>query len=279
MDPIFFSIIVVALNPGQKLMDTLTSIQKQTYRNYEIILKDGFSTDGSFEAAQNNLSIGEHTVQIVQKKDSGIYDAMNQAIQYVRGKYILFLNCGDLFFDESVLERMERFISEKTQNQSNENVLFYGNQYLSLQEATVYSTPVINEFACFRNVPCHQVCFYNKSLFAERCYDTHYRVRADYEHFLYCYFVKKTNMYYAPILIANYEGGGFSETKVNKEISRKEHREVTKRYMGKAKTFWFRLLLILTLAPLRTKIAENPALAKKYNTLKKMLYKIKGRTA
>ena len=41
----------------------------------------------------------------------------------------------------------------------------------------------MNDFACYRNVPCHQVCFYDAGLFAERGYDTDFRVRADYEHF------------------------------------------------------------------------------------------------
>ena len=47
----FFSIIIVCLNPGEKLRDTLESVERQTFRDFEAIVKDGLSTDGSFEEA------------------------------------------------------------------------------------------------------------------------------------------------------------------------------------------------------------------------------------
>ena len=72
-----------------------------------------------------------------------------------------------------------------------------------------------------QNVPCHQVCFYNVRLFAERGYDVKYRVRADYEHFLYCIYDRKAEAVYVEMIVADYEGGGFSETRENRRISKK----------------------------------------------------------
>ena len=72
----FFSIIVVCLNPGEKLLQTLQSIQKQEFRDYEIVLKDGGSTDGSLQ----KLDPEQSGLHVVTKPDRGIYDAMNQAI-------------------------------------------------------------------------------------------------------------------------------------------------------------------------------------------------------
>ncbi len=70
----------------------------------------------------------------------------------------------------------------------------------------------------------------------------------------------------------DYEGGGFSETKENKKRSQKEHKEITRKYIPAGQLFKFKLIMCLTLAPLRTMIAENEKTAGIYNRLKKMLY-------
>ena len=77
----FFSIIVVCLNPGEKLLQTLQSIQKQEFRDYEIVLKDGGSTDGSLQ----KLDPEQSGLHVVTKPDRGIYDAMNQAVEEQAG--------------------------------------------------------------------------------------------------------------------------------------------------------------------------------------------------
>ena len=75
-----------------------------------------------------------------------------------------------------------------------------------------------------------------------------------------------------PFIVSVYEGGGFSETKENRKRSEVEHRAAARYYLGQAKCIRYRLLLLATLAPLRTKIAQNPSLAKGYNALKSALY-------
>ena len=71
-----FSILVVCLNPGEKLRVTLDSIKKQTYRDYEVVIKDGLSTDGSMEYAREAAK-DFPSLRIIEKQDAGIYDAMN----------------------------------------------------------------------------------------------------------------------------------------------------------------------------------------------------------
>ena len=93
-----FSIIVVCLNPGPKLNQTLDSILSQTYPSFEIIVKDGGSRDGSIETMRE-----DRRIHLYQESDHSIYEAMNQAVSHVTGDYILFLNCGDLFYDNEVL--------------------------------------------------------------------------------------------------------------------------------------------------------------------------------
>ena len=77
-----------------------------------------------------------------------------------------------------------------------------------------------------------------------------------------------------PVIVASYEGGGYSETKENRKRSALEHKEITMKYLGKAKVFKYRCIMWLTLAPLRTLIAESPALSGAYNGVKNYIYKL-----
>ncbi len=267
----YFSIIIVSLNPGERLKTTLDSIFSQVFLDYEIILKDGGSTDGALLSLQNENYFLDKSVQIIDKKDAGIYDAMNQALEYATGKYIQFLNCGDSFKDSDVLQKVYESIENNQMNPEDKHI-FYGDQYNLIQNCMITSVPEINDFACYRNVPCHQVCFYDKRLFEKRAYKPEYTVRADYEHFLYCIYEERAKTEHIPITICYYEGGGYSETKENRKHSNYQHKEITKKYLGK-KALRYRMIMLLTLAPLRSRIAQSKTLSKYYNKLKSFFYK------
>lgn len=270
---IFYSIIVVCLNAGKRLQDTIESIAKQKYNRYEVIVKDGGSSDGSVEVLAERFA-GDSRIRICAKPDTGIYDAMNQALLLAKGTYFLFLNAGDSFYDETVLDKItNEIIRRRDENKITDIV--YGNMYHRALDTVIYSAPEINNFTCYRNVPCHQTCFYHRDLFASRGYDTRYLVRADYEHFLWCYYERKAAISYVPVIVASYEGGGYSETKENKKRSGREHREIVVRYMGRKKAAKYRWILLLTLAPLRSAVAGNPRLSGLYNRIKTFIYKRK----
>lgn len=296
----FFSIVVVALNPGERLKKTLDSIGNQTFTDYEVVLKDGGSNDDSLEKLKRDGYFeNKNQIVIQQKRDKSIYDGMNQAVSLATGRYVLFLNCGDYFYSDRVLEEVAEFIHDdrklKVSTAADNNLrsdldcekknfaieavevpkkIFYGNQYNRQQDTVVYSAPEINDFTCYRNVPCHQVCFYDYRLFEKRAYDLKYKVRADYEHFLYSIYEENAVGVAMPVIVASYEGGGFSETKENRKRSALEHKEITMKYLGKAKVFKYRCIMWLTLAPLRTLIAESPALSGMYNGVKNYIYKL-----
>lgn len=269
-----FSIIVVSLNPGEKLVRTMESIFRQTCTDYEVVVKDGGSKDGSLDALraflQKNPSDASR-VHILEQPDKSIYDGMNQAVAAAAGKYFYFLNCGDYFAEPGSLKEAGEAI-RRQRDMGSVSLLYYGNIYDALRGQVVSSNPRIDAFACYRNVPCHQACIYDRTLFSERGYETKYRVRADYEHFLWCFFMGNANPRYIPVTLASYEGGGFSETSENRARSKAEHREITALYMNKAELFRYRLILAVTLAPLRTKLAESPVFAGVYNRLKKLVY-------
>ena len=93
------TIISVTLNAKSDLLETIGSVQNQTYRNFEHIIKDSNSTDGTSEI---NFSDFDNTF-FYSNADKGIYDGMNEAFRFAKGDLIMFLNAGDRLFDENVL--------------------------------------------------------------------------------------------------------------------------------------------------------------------------------
>lgn len=288
-----FDIIVVTYNSGEKLKTTLDSIYAQDFWDYRVVIKDGASTDASLSSLRDKGYFDEFKsarTRIIEAPDKGIYDAMNVAVESLRSgaskgcsgdgtagadnsmgkEYILFLNCGDTFSDRQVLGDVNDYIEEQGLTPDSLNI-FYGDQFNSLTGTRVSSAPKINDFVLFRNVPCHQVCFYDRRLFDNRGYELKYRVRADYEHFLYCIYEEGAFAHHMERVVCRYEGGGFSETAENRQRSAAEHREITDKYMGR-RAARYRLIMILTLQPLRTRMAESERFSKVYNKVKSFIY-------
>ena len=94
------SIITVVYNGEEYLEKTINSIINQTYKNIEFIIIDGASTDGT----KNIIKKYENEISYwVSEEDDGIYDAMNKGINLANGKWINFMNAGDIFHDNNVL--------------------------------------------------------------------------------------------------------------------------------------------------------------------------------
>ncbi len=291
----FFTIIIVTYNAGEKLDSTLESVLGQSFEDYHILIKDGGSKDGSLKRAVEKLDIGpggsssDGRFRVIRGKDHGIYDAMNIALDSLKKRdcesvcagdepgFVYFLNCGDSFRDNQVLENLHSFIKKHMKTHGTTlPAIYYGDIYEKQTKQRVASVPKINDFACYRNVPSHQACFYDERLMLRYEFDTVWKVRADYEHFLRCVYVEKAETVYTGILIADYEGGGFSETKENRRVSETERQQIIHLYLSRSQIQKFDMIRMLTLAPLRTKIAQNPKTAGIYNKIKSFIYKKKS---
>ncbi|WP_408070020.1 glycosyltransferase [Butyrivibrio sp. JL13D10] len=238
------------------------------------------SSGGSFD-----IRYMDGRIRVIRSRDHGIYDAMNMAVDAMRSEesrhvsdtapgYVYFLNCGDVFSDNQVLKKVHDKIFLDSKNSGTiVPTIYYGDIYEMKTGQRVASNPKINDFACYRNVPSHQACFYDERLVLRYPFDTVWKVRADYEHFLRCFYVEKAETKYLNMQIADYEGGGFSETKENRKISETERQQIIHLYLSKDKIKRFDMIRILSLAPLRTKIAENPKTAGLYNEIKRLIYK------
>lgn len=276
----FFSLITICLNPGEKLRKSLESALRQTEGDFEVVIKDGGSRDGSLETIKDILA--DPRFKLYEEKDHGIYDGMNQAVAHAQGKYAFFLNCGDLLYDEKVLERVratiEKHARETAQGKRTDDfpmrpLILYGNVYNQKTKAWITPAPRITGFTCYRNIPCHQACFYDVRLCRQKPFETKYKIRGDYEHFLWCFYRGDAETCYLDAPVAEYEGGGYSETKENLKRSRDEHREITEKYMGKAELLKYRMLMALSLSTLRTWLAESPVSSAVYQRMVRRFYR------
>lgn len=256
-----FSIITVSLNAGNDLIDTIESIVSQDYENYEIIIKDGFSTDGSIEKLPNNEKI-----RLIQKKDAGIYDAMNQAIDEATGDYLLFINAGDKLSNTNILTELNRVIEKEN------NMFYYGHCYNETIKVHSNSPKKLTPFFCFRTMLCHQAMVFSKKVFDNKRYNSNYKITADRELLLYVVVGKKYKTNYIPLTIANYKGSGFCEKEENKSCLRKENLNLKKEYFTRQEIFWYSFLIKLTFPRLRSAIINNKKLKRYYKKIVGLIY-------
>lgn len=174
------SVITVTYNAQTCIRSTMRSVLSQRYEDFEYIIKDGNSLDST-----NNIidaiiqsSSRKNIVKHISSKDKGIYDAMNEAVKYASGEWIIFMNAGDEFYDENVL--LDTF-SVPYRAQSG---VLYGHAMLKLTGnrglIVTYDTSVMQSGGSI----CHQSVFEKKELLVQHPFDTKLKILSDKNHLL-----------------------------------------------------------------------------------------------
>jgi glycosyltransferase involved in cell wall biosynthesis len=197
-----FSIIIPAYNSELTLKQCLDSILYQSFKDFEILIMDGLSTDNTIKIAAN---YNDSRIKIHSEKDSGIYDAMNKGITISTGKWLYFLGSNDYLYDETVLQVVHDRIENK------EIDVIYGNVL-----TPAYDGKFDGEFdyaKIFIQNICHQSIFFTRKLFDKTgLYNLKYKILADYDHNLKWFLNKKTKIEYIDQVIAYYNDEGCSTT-------------------------------------------------------------------
>jgi glycosyltransferase involved in cell wall biosynthesis len=203
------SIITVNLNNKEGLEKTLNSVFGQSFTDYEYIVIDGDSTDGSAELINNNSS---KFAYFIIEKDNGIYDAMNKGIKRAKGEYCLFLNSGDCLYSKEVLEK---FFS----NNFSQDVVCGHVEY---KNGWNFIPPqIISVFHFYKTSLPHQAAFIKLSLLQKyNGYNVHFKIISDWIFFLNA-FINGATYKHLPIMVALYEGDGVS---TNLEKREREHK-------------------------------------------------------
>ena len=248
-----FSIITVCLNAGQGLLDTVARTLSQTYENFEIIVKDGGSEDGSLEKLPKDARI-----RVVTRQDTGIYDAMNQGIAEARGDYLIFMNCGDWFYSPDVLQSIAEGIGEQREP------LYYGKCFDRMTGQVRAYPKQLTRMTCYRTMICHQATIYRADILKQRPYDLSYRILADREMLWYLVCEKKVEPKYLDTVIADYQGGGESADQRHIQRNRADQQRLLDTYYPKSEQRKYRLMMALTFQKLRVSLSKSPKFSKYY---------------
>jgi glycosyltransferase involved in cell wall biosynthesis len=203
------TVVTVVFNGEKFLDDTIRSVIALTYPKVEYIIIDGGSTDGTLNIIKNSINFIDF---YISESDQGIYDAMNKALSFASGEWIIFLNAGDVFFAPNTLDLV---FSASLQNK--EVDVLYGNVHIRYSEfsriekagklSRLWSGMKFSHQSVFVRLAYHKLSKFNVSN----------RIAADLE-FFYSAYKKDAHFKYVDLTISSVITGGISESNRIKTI-------------------------------------------------------------
>ena len=251
------SVVTVVKNAVDTIEDTIKSVLSQSTKNFEYVVVDGDSIDGTTEKIRKYSS----EIDILDSRpDGGIYEAMNNAIRLCSGKYIQYLNADDRLFDSTVLEMVEKeLIDSKPDILSGKIVLEYEGF------AVIREAPLMRSLLRKAIMPPHQGMFIRKDLLdLTDGFSLEYRSSGDLD--LLIRIVEQNPIIrYVPHVVAIMRSGGISS---NKSISYRETGCVLRRHFGNAAALKYLILKRLFEQGLKA-LLVNILPARLYNLVRK----------
>lgn len=208
-----YSIITVNYNNKEGLRNTIESVIHQTFHDFEFIIIDGGSTDGSVEVLK------EYDTQIdywISEPDGGIYQGMNKGIKKATGEYLNFMNSGDCFYTADILEKVSNYKSNADFIVGKD--FHYNND--THQGHTSIQPPRTTMIHFFVATLDHQSSFIKRELFYDSLYDESHRLVSDWIFFTEKIVKDKKQVHFIPDIVCRREEGGLSEQQRDK--NRKE---------------------------------------------------------
>jgi glycosyltransferase involved in cell wall biosynthesis len=210
------SIITVSYNAAATIEQTILSVVNQDFTDYEYIIVDGGSTDGTVDIIKK---YHDKIALWVSEPDKGIYDAMNKGNRLAKGEFIYFIGGDDLLFDELVLNKVSSYLIK-------ERKVYYGN-VLFKKRNVIYDGKFNLTKIVTRNIS-HQSIFYPRGIFEKYSFDTKYKIFADYDLNLKLYGNSSYSFDYISITIALFNDEGASGSNVLDASFEKDRLEIIK---------------------------------------------------
>jgi len=245
-----FSIITVCLNEAETIVRTCESVCAQTCTDYEWIVIDGGSTDGTHRILRRYKS---QIARFVSEPDDGIYDAMNKGARLATGKYLVFLNAGDLFFNRQVLEAVAA---------APDADLVFGDVVVCGKNGEQHRVSFPDRLPVYfllKNMLPHQAAFFERTVFL-RCggYDPSFRIAGDYDLFVRLQYVHRVSCRRIPMPLAIFYQDGISSDPSCRMLRKSENHRVRKEYFPGLAYGLKGLRMELRLLAQRIKQAEPP---------------------
>lgn len=207
------SIITINRNNASGLEKTMKSVLSQTCWEFEYVVVDGASTDGSVAVLQENAKrFGDH-LKWVSEPDKGIYNAMNKGIGMASGDYIQILNSGDCLVSDLVVERMLNALSV-----SGYPSILYGNMLKDMPGGKIvrdksFAGKEITFLGFYNGTLNHSPAYIRKSLFDKYgLYDEDLRIVSDWKWYMHAIILGAEKPVYADIDVTLFDMNGISET-------------------------------------------------------------------
>ena len=249
-----FSVITCTYNAAGVVWPTLDSVLGQTWAQIEHIIVDGASKDGTMDIVakyreRNAEEETGHDIVAVSEPDRGLYDAMNKGLAMSTGDYVVFINAGDTFPDDSTLERISNDVNERSDGKL--PAVLYGDTEIVDERGVVLhprrlAPPERLTWRSFRHgmLVCHQAFYARTDLAKAEPYDLRYRFSADVD---WCIRIMKRaererlQLLRLPEVVAHYLEGGM--TNKNHRASLLERFSIMRRHYGLMSTLamhaWF----------------------------------------
>jgi glycosyltransferase involved in cell wall biosynthesis len=205
-----FSIITVVKNDKDKIKKTINSVNKQLFKDFEYIIIDGKSNDGTSEIIDKNLKDKKNIHRHIIKKDKNLYEALNYGIKISTGKYIVLLHSGDIFLNSKVLTLINKEIENYDVISGN---IIYKNKGL-FSRYWNYKIVNLNKFNCFKIA--HTSLIIKKKLIESiKKYNTKYNISSDTDFILRLSSIKDIKYKYIDKTFVIMEAGGLSNSTKN----------------------------------------------------------------
>lgn len=210
-----YSIITVNFNNKEGLRKTIESVIHQSFCDYEFIVIDGGSTDGSTDVLK------EYNTQIdywVSEPDGGIYQGMNKGIRKARGEYLNFMNSGDCFYSDDVLQIV-------TDHKSDADIVT-GRDYHYSEEKRMGHASIqpsrLSMVTFFTSTLDHQSSFIKRELFLKSLYREDLRLVSDWVFFLEKTVIEGKTVQFIPDIVCYREVGGITWQQYDKNLKERE---------------------------------------------------------
>lgn len=244
------SIITINFNNKEGLERTFQSVFNQTYKDFEYIVIDGGSTDGSKELIEK---YSDKISYWVSEADNGIYHAMNKGIKVANGEYLLFLNSGDEIFNDHILENV--------QDQLHTSDIISGNlNIISNEKNTIgVSSEKITFFQLYRDTIWHPCTFIKRDAFIKtEMYDQSLKICADWKWFFYAIFKHNLSYQKIDIVVSKFYIDGLSSDRKMSAIiideRKKTIQELFSNYLNDVETLDQLIIDSIELKRLQTRI-------------------------
>lgn len=228
-----FSIVTVVFNAVDTIRETVESVLNQTWADYEYIVIDGGSTDGTIDILR---SYQAQLNYFVSEQDNGIYHAMNKALALCSGEYVFYLNADDYLLDRKALENVASIFRNQ-----HCVVLCCNVRVLYQTYSVIRDTPLDAWLLRRKKAPPHQGFFAKTSLMQELGgFDTGYRSAADFDLFCRISFASlpSDQVQTADLTVAVMRAGGASS---HKAVAYLEDTQILRKHFGVAWAVWFYL--------------------------------------